>query len=199
MLEIEPLKRCNLWNVQCHCWITKQQDVRKKILFLDIDGVLNTKKCRPKTLKPELLMKLKRIINWTQCRIVLSSSWRRLAELKRKFKKEFGKIVRMDIGAIYIGDTPNNGKNPTRAHEVREWFEKNEEKTDENQALGSTLNWCVVDDADLLNENPAFRKEVEGFLDGHWVQTDIQCGLSDENVEQIVNILNDGVQMPFSE
>ncbi len=82
---------------------------------------------------------------------------------------------------------------------MKEYFEKNEEKTDDDQPLGSSVNWCVVDDADLLNENPAFGKEVARFLDGHWVRTDIECGLTDENVMQIVEILNDGVQMPFTQ
>merc|ERR1712113_1341198 len=126
-------------------------------------------------------MKLKKIVNLTQCSIVLSSSWRRVSELKRKFKKNFKKIARLDINTIYIGDTPNNGKNPTRVHEIMEYFEKNEEKND--------YNWCVVDDMDLLNENPAFKNQIETFLDGHWVQTKIETGLTDQNVQEIISIL----------
>ena len=80
-----------------------------------------------------------------------------------------------------------------------EYFEKNEEKMDEDHELGSSVNWCTVDDMDLLNENPAFGKEVGRFLDGHWVQTDIQRGLTDENVDQIIDILKAGAQMPFSD
>ena len=135
-------------------------------------------------------MKLKRIINRTQCNIVLSSSWRRVDSLKKKFKKQFKKIARLDIASIYIGDTPNNGKNPTRVHEIMEYFEKNEEKANEEDLLGSSVDWCVVDDMDLLNENPAFKAECEQFVEGHWVRTDILTGLTDDNVEQIINILH---------
>eukprot|EP01084_Bolivina_argentea_P079080 143502_1 len=169
MLQIEPLKRYNLYQIQHHKWITKEEDVQR-ILFLDIDGVLNDSKSRPKSMQPHLLIKLKKIINLSNCKIVLCSSWRRVPELKRKFKKQFKKIVRLDIATIYIGDTPCNGKNPTRVHEIMEYFEHNDHKD---------ANWCVVDDMDLVNENAAFSKECQAFVKGHWVQPNRTTGLTD--------------------
>eukprot|EP01084_Bolivina_argentea_P062078 113513_1 len=163
---------------------------KMKILFLDIDGVLNDKSCMPRTVKADLLLKLKKIIISTDCKIVLSSSWRRVYELKNKFKKEFNKITELDIENIYIGDTPCNGRNPTRVHEIMEYFERNEDKGKFKQ---DDVNWVVVDDMDLLNENPAFKKQckkLEKFIDGHWIQTNIEIGLNDQNVEEIISILN---------
>lgn len=186
MLQIKPIKRYNIYQIYEHDWITEKekQDI-KCILFLDIDGVLNDSRSRPKTLRPELIMKLKKIINLTQCNIVLSSSWRRVSELKKKFIKQFKKIARLDIDTIYIGDTPSNGSNPTRIHEIMEYFEKNEN----NLIKPNKINWVVVDDMDLLNENQAFNKELEKFISGHWVQTKIDTGLTNENVEEIISIL----------
>eukprot|EP00488_Nonionellina_sp_1-RS-2012_P003392 TRINITY_DN7193_c0_g1_i1.p1 TRINITY_DN7193_c0_g1~~TRINITY_DN7193_c0_g1_i1.p1 ORF type:complete len:134 (+),score=34.84 TRINITY_DN7193_c0_g1_i1:38-403(+) len=107
-------------------------------------------------MEPELIMKLKKIINLTNCCIVLSSAWRRDPELKNKFKKQFKKIARLDINNSCIGDTPCNGKNPTRCHEIMEYFEKNNiAQTDDEY----DVNWCVVDDMDLVNENPVFHNE----------------------------------------
>eukprot|EP01084_Bolivina_argentea_P242062 406198_1 len=64
----------------------------KKILFLDIDGVLNDKTSRPRTVKSDLLMRLKNIINITQCKIVLTSSWRRVNELKNIFRHQTNEL-----------------------------------------------------------------------------------------------------------
>eukprot|EP01084_Bolivina_argentea_P108780 194422_1 len=152
---------------------------KKKLLFLNINGVLNDKKSKLNTIKPKLIMKLKKIINFTQCKIVLISPDN---NLKKKFKKTFIKIARLNVNNIYIGDTPIMKNNEAYVHGIKEYLEKNNEQKNDDY---DNINWCVVHHSDLINEN-----ESEQFLNGHWVQTNIENGLNDENVEQIISILN---------
>jgi len=53
-----------------------------KVIFLDVDGVLNDTKCKVKTpsgfpfVEDELIIRLKQIIDATGAKVVLSSTWR---------------------------------------------------------------------------------------------------------------------------
>ena len=61
-----------------------------KVLFLDIDGVVNNRKTRERQgdtkfigIKPELADRVRRIIAETGCKVVLSSSWRLFPDSKK--------------------------------------------------------------------------------------------------------------------
>lgn len=55
---------------------------RGKILFLDVDGVLHSyfARCEKQCFRPDCMKRLKRIVEATECHVVLSSSWRKHPE-----------------------------------------------------------------------------------------------------------------------
>ena len=48
-----------------------------KVIFLDIDGVLNHSECQNEIVDPKKIILLKKLVKLTNAKIVLSSSWRR--------------------------------------------------------------------------------------------------------------------------
>lgn len=155
-----------------------------KILFLDIDGVLNTgddtasrhymkKRTNNRdwthdeqncNLFDERCVRwLHYIIEETGAKIVISSTWRRKG---LQYMWDFWK--RRDLPGEVIGITPV--LNRPRGEEIDAWLEENDYWT----------NYCIVDDdSDMLFEQK-FR----------FVKTHNRFGLTLETAEAIVNILN---------
>ena len=60
-----------------------------KLLFLDVDGVINTSAMWPGAMTPMSdahIMRIGRIIKETECKIVLSTTWRYMANKRKKLK-----------------------------------------------------------------------------------------------------------------
>lgn len=156
-----------------------------KVIFLDFDGVITTLKSKYK-LDLKALSLLKEIINATDAKIVISSSWRRhtledtIKELQdtsdvRMNGIEFPFIDRI-IGItdrIFGFALTDKEKHISllRGVEIREWLKEHPEVT----------NYVILDDdSDMLLEQA-----------NHFVKTDTYEGLTNENVEQAINILQD--------
>ena len=176
-----------------------EEDTKKekiKILFLDIDGVMNgskdlwdddqTEDPKNKALfAVERINRLKAILEKTKCKIVLSTAWRRSEAGKESIKKEF---IQNGIpwDDIYIGDTPIldyyftdvNEDIPQRTIEIDKYLESIMMKYIVEQ-------WCAVDDM-ILNSGEKAKK----IIDGHFVQTDGYHGMTDEDTLKIIKILN---------
>lgn len=149
----------------------------KKILFLDIDGVLNSdswfKKCREKEaswdpLDPELVRKL----NTLDCEVVISSSWgcdsgKTWEKLRKKgFNlKIIGYTELHEIGSDWI----------VRGNSIKKWLYDNCKDIDYQYAI-------LDDDGDMLLEQK-----------DHFVQTDPLVGVTDENIELLKNILDSNI------
>eukprot|EP01084_Bolivina_argentea_P268203 455479_1 len=173
----------------------KQHQNKIKILFLDIDGVLNGSKDLeddkdPQTLqifKQYRMALLKIILNTTNCKIVLSTAWRRSKDAKQKIKTQF---IKNDIewDEIYIGDTPimdylmmdPESDDYQRAFEISTYLKQIE--IDSNYVVE---NWCAVDDMAL--DVGVKSKEI---MQGRFVKTDGYIGIIDDDAIKIINILN---------
>lgn len=102
-----------------------------KVLFLDIDGVLTTsasewdsfRKCH--TFIQECVTQLQRVIQETECQIVVSSDWRHRGE---RWVTDI--LARHSITVHDI--TPKTGK---RHEEIQQWLDANDVST-----------YCIVDD-----------------------------------------------------
>lgn len=143
----------------------------KSILFLDIDGVLNSEswyRRRPdkgkwseaNEIDPEALWLLQAVVAMSRCEIVISSSWRIGRSLE-----DFHRLL---PGLPVVGMTPvlSTGKN--RGDEVMKWIEDN--------AFGG--KWCVVDDStDFYDHQPR-------------VRTDWKIGLTPGLAEGLVAMLS---------
>lgn len=146
-----------------------------KVLFLDIDGVLNSDtfylnrpkeiKCLPYPLSefdPACVARLNRILAETKARLVVSSSWRHDAFIDRVLDKAGIKPKMWDI-------TPY-GMGKPRGHEIKKFLSEHP----------NIENYVILDDvANMLPEQQS-----------HFVQTKYYYGLTDEDMEKAINILN---------
>lgn len=145
----------------------------KKIVFLDIDGVLNKHDTKDKIswhtgIDPELVPKLKRIIEATDAKIVLSSTWRRqygLADM-RGFLAERGFEK-----APFFDKTPVTGH---RGTEIAKWLE----------SCKFEGTFVALDDDRAVGDS-----HVPERVRANWIQTLEHEGLTDEHVERAIKIL----------
>jgi hypothetical protein len=153
----------------------------RRIVFLDIDGVLNSREVfeRICTQMPEIRRKgrfeydvaqldevmvgrLNRILERTGAEVVLSSTWRKLhlvheVQAMLECKGFTGRI---------LSQTPV--MNTLRGHEIERWLQKN----------APSASYVILDDD----------SDMEGCLD-RLVQTSCRTGLQDEHVERAVALL----------
>lgn len=134
-----------------------------KILFLDIDGVVNCQTTKERVngvigIELRLVALVKQIIENTGCKVVLSSSWRcykpDLEHVKRYFLLE-------DI-------TIDNKGLTDRGCEVKDWVEKHPE----------------IERYAILDDNSDFHKEQPLFL------TSWQTGITEAIAAQVTAHLN---------
>ena len=163
-----------------------------KILFLDIDGVLNTKFWYRKmddgtprdkwgyVFAPMSVANLKRIVDETGAEIVISSSWKcvGLPELKKMWKsrKLPGKIVDATPDCMRDEDLLDIDfdlivPGASRGYEIREWLSRRSE---------NVSHYAIIDDMyEMLPEQQS-----------HLVMTDSEIGITDEDANKVIEILN---------
>ena len=154
-----------------------------KVIFLDIDGVLNSRAYDRKRDLDKLsnidetrLPFIKKIVDMTDAKIVLSSSWRqhwnkestRCDDAGRYINKTFAKV---DL-SIY-DKTPDHGIRAFRREEISEWLKEAKEDVE---------TFVIIDDY----------RYGWGELSDHLVKTEPNFGLGieEEQVEQAIHILN---------
>lgn len=160
-----------------------------KIIFLDIDGVLNSetdfteaaRKYDPvhaKLQKGELwkiisagkLALLNRIIKETDAKIVLSSTWRSKCDGKKMTKifQKYGDIWEHDAD-IFIGQTPNWSRRGCtqefRGREITQYLSEHPEIED----------YIVLDDNDYILEDDYYKIEIP---EDRFIHTDEYAGLT---------------------
>lgn len=174
----------------------------KKILFLDIDGVLNYMPDRESLqilknnlgcekfqheiygFSERLVKYLKMIIDATGCKIVFSTSWRYFKDHHIEgsdWRKTLADLLNVDQ-SIFIGNTPhissdwwdNGSFYRRRGSEIKMWIDCNTEP--------GKYKFCVIDDVvvDIISVLP--KKNV--------IQTDMRVGLTQDNVDEVIRILN---------
>lgn len=135
-----------------------------KILFLDIDGVVN---CSTTGLDPNgflgidkyMAFLVGKIVMQTECKIVLSSSWKHGKEAKEQVKKQVYKFI--DITPDCPGD---------RGNEIKAWLDDHPEVT----------KYAILDDdSDMLKE------QLPSFFQTTW-----KTGLTDEIMYKVIKHLN---------
>ncbi len=164
----------------------------KKVIFLDIDGVLNTQDWHSRMTKdtpkdefgwvfdPVAVANLAHIIDKTGAVIVISSSWKFLGMTKLK---EMWKI--RNLPGTLLDITPNTVSDEIllnanldevelgvcRGNEIKEWLSRHK---------GEVSNYVIIDDFDdLLPEQ-----------ESHVVLTDTLIGITEWDAEKAIRILN---------
>jgi HAD domain in Swiss Army Knife RNA repair proteins len=121
-----------------------------KIIFLDIDGVLNCDKTRnprgfPYVVDPKLLARFKRLLKATRAKVVLSSSWR---------CDPVGLLAARHWGVPFFDVCPDKPKSP-RGKEMLTWLDEHPEVT----------RFAIIDDEDDgLDDLPLFQPSAKTGL-----------------------------------
>jgi hypothetical protein len=174
------------------CNQNKNLSKMKKVIFLDIDGVLNTgwwytqmDRNTPKdkygyAFDPNAVANLKKILDESGAEIVISSSWKSfgLSELEEMWQDR-------RLPGKLIGITPNSVSDEMllnadldhmelfsiRGMEIKEWLAKHGKHV---------THYAIIDDMDnfLPEQHP------------HFVQTDPEVGISEGCAVQVIKILN---------
>jgi hypothetical protein len=155
-----------------------------KVIFLDIDGVLNVNdRGRDEfgsTFHKHFEDNLKWIIDETNAKIVISSSWRLsgLSVMQEMWKERglAGEVIDITPNLTYgeglITSTP-------RGKEVKEWLKDN-----------PTRRYVIIDDdTDFLTEQSPFFVQTSENQD-HEDCVDIGYGLTKKCSEKVIQILN---------
>ena len=136
-----------------------------KVVFLDIDGVLNdavtTAELWDDKPKKDHLDCLKAIIDATNAKIVLSSTWRLFPSARNDVKNAL-----RNVGLEFIDKTKELRD---RASEIQEWLNRHPE----------VEKFVILDD-----------EEISGKFPDNLVQTTFYRGLLPEHVEKAIKILN---------
>ena len=159
----------------------------RKIIFLDIDGVLNsmdyfkqTKDCKGYTeINPEKVKLLKEIVDRTGAQIVLSSTWRDLAQRENEPEHPMYTYLTdtlKEYGMEIIDHTPCIGQD--RPKEIKAWLDNQQDKD---------VRFVILDD-----DFPKHKYDEAGIGDC-LVKTSFyekDGGLRQEHVKKAVEILN---------
>ena len=165
-----------------------------KIIFLDIDGVLNSDESMRRKKRSgygfdihnttqsydcpsqPMIENLNHIVENTGAYIVISSSWRhyhKIDEIKQLFEK-------LEIKGKIVDYTPVVKLSTYRGLEIQNWIDNyNEAKAKGNFLLKPIKSFVILDDNnDMLN------------LKDRLVLTDYKIGLTKTNAEEAIKILN---------
>lgn len=160
-----------------------------KVIFLDIDGVLNSEqyhyKCEftdrydlyRKQIDLEAVHLLREIVDKTGAEIVLSSCWR-IGKTSRQavetILKENGMSL-FDSTGVYVNDSPRM----VRGNEILQWMIDNERHIGYYFDFKSYV--ILDDDSDMLLQQK-----------DNFIHIDRRVGLTEKDVERAIEILNCG-------
>lgn len=150
-----------------------------KILFLDVDGVLNHRAIyqpgNSAPLCPHAIERLHQVVAATGCSVVLSSTWRKEPRLVERLRGE-GVLQAAHPDYRTKDRAPSRMRGSPflagglRGKEIAEWLSRHPE----------VARFAIVDDdADFLHGQMAY-----------FVQTNFDTGLQNDHVERLVAILN---------
>ncbi|MCL2862353.1 MAG: HAD domain-containing protein [Firmicutes bacterium] len=147
----------------------------KKIIFLDIFGVLATPKSGA-NLDEDCFAKLLEILRKTKASIVLTTSFRRSESFLSRFKKGL-----QDEGicqSCVFDATPDlkhiekwNSNEELRAKEIQKYIEENDVK-----------NYVIIDDMDL-------KPYLEDEININFVRCETHIGLTNERADKCFEVL----------
>lgn len=152
-----------------------------KVLFLDIDGVLNShdfwKRCKELGVVPDdkvdplAVERLNRLTDETGAKIVVSSTWRLPYVWSKKLYSLIGRLQKLGITGEIVGMTPDHCKAYGRGGEIQDWMDNCQTQID---------SFVILDDDD---------NDMDHLMD-YLVQTKMTDGLQDHHVETAIQILN---------
>ncbi len=144
-----------------------------KILFLDIDGVVNCKNTSQRHrgfigIDPYMALLVNRIVEATGAKVVLSSTWRVLEACRNEVKSQVIDFMDVTPPSTYNKTTEHNS---TRGEEIQAWLDENGYKVKKYAILD--------DDTDMLPE------QLPNYFQTTW-----EVGLTEEIANKVIKHLN---------
>lgn len=169
----------------------------KRIIFLDIDGVLAVPKYDGKiwAICDERQKELQRVLEATNAEIVLSSSWRsQTLEMTKEYMQKNGfwftdKLIGVTIRAYhYLDKTKKIHLSMPRGVEIDQWIDtnihSNNGKDFKHKTIGKDFNYVILDDdSDMLLEHK------NHFVKCHW-KTGLTTRLADKAIKILMQLKN---------
>ena len=157
-----------------------------KVIFLDIDGVLNSEEFL-KNNQNEMIDRnnvsiLKKVIDKTEAVIVMSSAWRFWFDDNMMPKDGYSQClydVLCEFDISLFGKTPDFSTEEIRtqktfshvkAKEIIAWLSEH----------GPIDKYVVLDDLDLKNEE----------INSHLVRTNVKVGITENDIKRVINMIN---------
>ena len=146
-----------------------------KVIFLDIDGVLNNANTKDRTpdkfigIEDIFVKRLVDIVRSTKAKVVLSSSWRTMKEDEPDYIYMIDKLK--SKGIELYGYTTKKGWN--RAEQIKNWLSDKPEVD----------NFIILDDEFEL-------EFAEGGYTDNLVKTEYAIGLTEEKKQEAINKLS---------
>lgn len=143
-----------------------------KVLFLDIDGVVNCASTAQRHrgvigIDPLMAFRVGKIQLDTGCEVVLSSSWKHWKEGVEEVEKQVVKLYDKTPSGVTGGFTP--GGEAFRGDEIKYWLHEHPEVT----------KYAILDDdSDFYSDQTLFR-------------TDWNTGLTEEIARKVTDYLNE--------
>ena len=153
-----------------------------KVIFLDIDGVLNHMGVFPdagfpdEPIAPECVARLRQIVDATGAKIVLSSSWRTGWFKDTEEQGSSGEVLNRVLAreGLEIFDKTGYKDSWNRSEEVIEWMQ---------QAPEPVESFIILDDCDYYWKDYC--------MSDYWIESSFMAGgLLERHVERAIHILN---------
>ena len=167
-----------------------------KVIFLDCDGVLNSRNSlyKDEALEDDLILRLKRIVNQTGAKLVLSSSWRIITSSVRKlmdkldqFSMHLSSMTRSGVPLKYIID---KGFTPTERYKdtVPDYDGARHDITYDR---GAEIAWWLdhhkgVESFVILDDDSY---DIKTYYPEQLVKTNFDAGLTEEDAKKAIEIL----------
>lgn len=170
-----------------------------KILFLDMDGVINSQECQTRGLfktdfpvDPYMAFLVGKIQLDTDCLVVLSSSWRHHDDSVAQINKQLVPIYDCTGNEPYDHTRPPGAENCQRGREIKAWLDANPTVKCNNptgcpkftraMCKGHEIErYAILDD-----ENDMLPEQQEHFFKTSWKK-----GITDEIAKNITEYLNE--------
>lgn len=156
-----------------------------KVIFLDIDGVLNSQeflqKNKSESIDRRNVSVLKNVIDKTGAVIVMSSAWRLWFDdnmMPKEGDSQYLYDILSEFGIKIFAKTPDFSTEEIRAKktfshvkakEILAWL-------NENQSIDK---YAVIDDLDLINEE----------VNVHMVRTNGQVGITEDDANRVIDMI----------
>lgn len=136
-----------------------------KVIFLDVDGVLNNYNTlfKDHQLEPDAIEYLAMIVRFTHAEIILTSTWRLIPEVREVLDKCLTVFNLNIAGAV-------SAKHQDRGAAIKEWLDNHEVE-----------QFVILDDED---------KDIKSYFTKELVKTNFYHGLTYEDAVAAIKLLN---------